>query len=48
MALLFERTVNYALKVLDAADIVREAIYRQLRNETDNSAEAKDHSVFNC
>ncbi len=29
MALFSECTVNYALKLLDAADIVREAIFRQ-------------------
>jgi hypothetical protein len=29
MALFSECTVNYALKVLDAADIVREAMFRQ-------------------
>ncbi len=30
MALFSECTVNYALKLLDAADIVREAILHQL------------------
>jgi len=30
MALFSECTVNYALKLLDAADIVREAIFQQL------------------
>jgi len=39
MALFYECTDGYAQKVLDTADIVRDAIYRQLTKES--AAEAR-------
>jgi hypothetical protein len=38
MALFYECTDGYAQKVLDTADIVRDAIYQQLRRRTDQVA----------